>query len=809
VRRLFIIVLFFTMASYAWGDVVHLKSGKILQGNIIDETDLTIRIETRSKVWILKKNLIEKVERGSHSALPKQPPDAAGQDLATAPDESSNDEQLAHDDPQAAIVYWEAVIEDNPQQHEAYTQIGLAYNHLQQPNQAIPYFQKAIALNPVDAENYNNMAYTFMMLEQFEQAEKYIKLALKIRPHFTEAIGNYGFITLGLKRYLEAINLFKVAIAATPNNHAYHENIAFAYKQISDSKNAETHLLKAKKIYQEAGNFDAMRVMDYELSQLKNVSQPEPQALSSVTRPLGPSFDGRVWEIGFRKEQPDSRITEYVLMGESVDDWSELVTINEFLGLQKELNAKEFRQAIRSNLEKICRDVEWVDINATFHDVLYRFNARECDEQEDVYEVARIILTTDRIYTMHYASKKMLITDQVDKWSQILTETLFSGTEAFDAFTKKDKPSSEKKKDTLDMGVKLLEQNEYDSAIIFFKSLLLDDPNNIDVLYFLARAYLETDAVEEAQTLLLRANNLSPYEPDVNVMLAETYVEMGQLSQARDYFRKARSLYAELGIDDVVQEIDDLLQAIDPQEIKKSKNKSFVQVLRRSRQEGDGLWLVILVGPAFFLLYVLDLLIGVRLRRRFLKARQRKRLLKFSPRFDAKIKDITGQPNSMALYYYQDDFRVDIQSIFRRPKSRFSSTAGYYESFLSVQTNTDYCLVCIPSVGKDFAGRRMNVLSMKALKKSRNLTEIRKETMPSFCQLFKKILTNDEAITRRIFQVEAMRSLMFEKATMLVEIDKGAVIVPLDIPFRKADKSVIEISTALERLFPIAKVISE
>ncbi|MCD4781740.1 MAG: tetratricopeptide repeat protein [Candidatus Omnitrophica bacterium] len=806
-RSLFFTVLLLALSTHVWADVVQLKSGKVLHGNIIDETDFTIKIETHKKVWILKKSLIENIERRYDAQSNDIISDAPDQNFSELSRDNPEDNNAAFDDPKAAIVYWEALIQDDPQQAEAYAQIGIAYNRLEQPNRAIPYFQKAIALSPMASECYNNLAFAYMLLGQYEQAEMHIKRAINIEPQYVEAIGNYGYITIGLKRYLEAINLFKVAIASNPDNPSYYKNLAYAYKQIGEGQKAKESLLKAKKIYQKNGNFDGMRVVDYQLSRL-DISKAESHPLSVLTRPLGPSFDGRVWEMGFRKEKPDSRITEYVLMGETVEDWNELVTVNEFFGLQKDLNAGQFMRAIKNNLTKICKEIEWREINSTYHDVLYRFNARQCQGQADFFEIARIILTVDRIYTMHYASKRMLTTDKIEQWSEILTDTLFSGTQAFDSFTRKDKVSLSKKKDTLDMGVKLLEQKQYDSAIIFFKSLLAADRNNIDVLYFLARAYLESGSVEEAQTLLLRANNLSPYEPDVNVMLGETYIEMGQFDQARNYFDRAQSLYAELGIDDVVQEIGELLIAIDPEKLAKAKERSFIQVLRRSRQEGDGLWLVILVGPAFFVLYFLDILFGVRIRRRLLGRRERKILEKLAEKFNGKVKDVVGQTHSIALYYYQEDYRIDIQSIFRRPKSCFSSTAGYYDYFLSVQTNTQYCLVCIPSVGKTFIGRRMNVLSKKALVKSRKLIEVNKDTMPSFCQLFKIILTNDEEITRRIFEDNSMRSLMFEKASMLVEIDKGAVIVPLSVPFKKGDESVKEIDAAVARLFPVAKVIS-
>lgn len=67
-------------------------------------------------------------------------------------------------------------------------------------------------------------------------------------------------------------------------------------------------------------------------------------AISSIcpvyAEDLNPVFDKRQWVLGWSKNNKTSKdiFEEYVLRGETVDNWSELVTIQFFNGLNTKVN---------------------------------------------------------------------------------------------------------------------------------------------------------------------------------------------------------------------------------------------------------------------------------------------------------------------------------------------------------------------------------------------------------------------------------------------------------------------------------------
>ena len=77
-------------------------------------------------------------------------------------------------DPLEAIHLYEQILQIDPQNSEAYNNIGELYGSLNQLGKAMPYFLKAIELNPMKGVYYSNLA-----------------LVLQCQGNVEEAIGNY------------------------------------------------------------------------------------------------------------------------------------------------------------------------------------------------------------------------------------------------------------------------------------------------------------------------------------------------------------------------------------------------------------------------------------------------------------------------------------------------------------------------------------------------------------------------------------------------------------------------------------------
>ena len=77
--------------------------------------------------------------------------------------------------PTQAIGIYEKIIQQDPQNSEAYNNIGELYGNMGQPGRALPYFVKATELNPMKGVYYSNLA-----------------LVLHCQGHVEEAISNYS-----------------------------------------------------------------------------------------------------------------------------------------------------------------------------------------------------------------------------------------------------------------------------------------------------------------------------------------------------------------------------------------------------------------------------------------------------------------------------------------------------------------------------------------------------------------------------------------------------------------------------------------
>lgn len=119
-----------------------------------------------------------------------------------------------------------------------------------------------------------------------------------------------------------------------------------------------------------------------------------------------PVFDKRSWELGWNQNKDDSVFEEYVLKGESVDNWSELVTIQSFPGMQKNTNLDVFEGTMKVKLSTVCPSIKWVPISQTDNERIWKWTIEGCPGQPDQSELAMAKKTKEAIHLWHYAIKK-------------------------------------------------------------------------------------------------------------------------------------------------------------------------------------------------------------------------------------------------------------------------------------------------------------------------------------------------------------------------------------------------------------------
>ncbi len=92
------------------------------------------------------------------------------------------------------IEVFKKQIEINPNDYEAYKNMGNAYGNLKEYDKAIIAFQKAIEINPQNDKAYNNMGIAYGELKEYDKALTAYQKAIEINPRDDKAYNNISIV---------------------------------------------------------------------------------------------------------------------------------------------------------------------------------------------------------------------------------------------------------------------------------------------------------------------------------------------------------------------------------------------------------------------------------------------------------------------------------------------------------------------------------------------------------------------------------------------------------------------------------------
>lgn len=126
-----------------------------------------------------------------------------------------------------------------------------------------------------------------------------------------------------------------------------------------------------------------------------STTEQKPQAADDKPVEEGLSWSipalGREWVPGFSQEKPgEFSVMELVLKGETVENWSELITIQNFANIKRSPEA--FFEGVKALREKRCPgSTTWNVIDKDERSILYEWKAKPCAGFPDQHEISRII----------------------------------------------------------------------------------------------------------------------------------------------------------------------------------------------------------------------------------------------------------------------------------------------------------------------------------------------------------------------------------------------------------------------------------
>lgn len=141
--------------------------------------------------------------------------------------------------------------------------------------------------------------------------------------------------------------------------------------------------------------------------------------------------DARKWRPGHRYLTKNRFVTEYVLPGEQVQAWSQLVTHERYTGLAQRATASSFLASIRKQLAKIDPQHEWNELVRSDGKLVYEWVLHAKEPKRAQRELAALVFGKNDVHRLAFASKGAEIEDGVrGRWLETLRAVQIQSTPA-------------------------------------------------------------------------------------------------------------------------------------------------------------------------------------------------------------------------------------------------------------------------------------------------------------------------------------------------------------------------------------------
>ncbi|XP_060858426.1 UDP-N-acetylglucosamine--peptide N-acetylglucosaminyltransferase-like [Metopolophium dirhodum] len=159
-----------------------------------------------------------------------------------------------------SILKYKQLLEINPDQKNAYFQLGMAYIKVTEYQNASNAFKKAIALEPENVFFLSQLAVTYRLLDNMRLSVKTYKKCLNLKPHDFNLNLDLALVYLiNIKNYHEAIIYLQKCIQLNPDRIDLYEKLFIAYKTTKDHLNASDACMSMGDLYLEKDDYENAR----------------------------------------------------------------------------------------------------------------------------------------------------------------------------------------------------------------------------------------------------------------------------------------------------------------------------------------------------------------------------------------------------------------------------------------------------------------------------------------------------------------------------------------------------------------------
>jgi tetratricopeptide (TPR) repeat protein len=137
-----------------------------------------------------------------------------------------------------ALLYFVETVKRNPNNSDAYFQIGYCKAKLGSYEDAIGAYRQAIRIKPRDGDAHNNLCAAYGRVGRHEEAIESCRRAIQLRPELAEAYNNLAWSYYKQNRYAEAVESCKQAIRLNPDFAMAHYNLGNSYSALKSYERA-------------------------------------------------------------------------------------------------------------------------------------------------------------------------------------------------------------------------------------------------------------------------------------------------------------------------------------------------------------------------------------------------------------------------------------------------------------------------------------------------------------------------------------------------------------------------------------------
>ena len=135
-------------------------------------------------------------------------------------------------------------------------------------------------------------------------------------------------------------------------------------------------------------------------------------------------FDGRAWGIGYAaSNETQGAAIEYVLPGETVHAWTELVTIERLPPAQRHVDVSALLETLRERFARICLGLSFHVLEQRSQDVLYEWRHDGCPSlgQGAQHEISRFVKGKSGIHRVAYVARVNPLASQTrEQWVKLI-----------------------------------------------------------------------------------------------------------------------------------------------------------------------------------------------------------------------------------------------------------------------------------------------------------------------------------------------------------------------------------------------------